>query len=567
MSAALALPLDEAAPRRLYGQLVLDVAAAKWTMTGVPPHVALRLKQNFARLPKTQTETFAFAHTPEACADLLWFLGRYPMAMSAADRMTLVSGKTLFERDIDAVEEILLPDWTPPAFTGFRDGMAPYGYQAQAIEVTRRLRRILLGDDVGLGKTVTALGAVADPAFLPAAVIVPAHLATQWAGYAEKFTHLRVHVIDGTKPYSLPEADLYIFRYSNIAGWVDVAATGIFRSVIFDEIQDLRTGPKTAKGRAGKAFSVHATGLRIGLSATPVYNYGDEIFPIIQLIAPGILGSRDDFLREWCTSRGMGKWIVKDPNALGAYLRDQHVLLRRLRSGKPVNTIIREVPYDEAVAADAMDLARALALKVTTGSFMERGQAARELDALARQVTGVAKARHVAAFVRILLDAGLPVLLAGWHRAVYDIWLKELEAYRPAMYTGSETTAAKDREKARFINGETDLFIISLRSGAGLDGLQARCFTVVIGELDWSPKVHEQVIGRVDRPGQLADGVDAIYLVADEGSDPVVTEICGLKHSQARGITDPMAGVVQVYSDESRIKMLAERYLAQAAAA
>lgn len=548
------------APVRSYGALTLDREAGVWSLTGAPPHVALRLKNTFPRLPKTETRRFTFAHTPQNCAELDWFLIRYAMRMTPADRSSLAEGKSAFERGLDEIERILMPDWRPPAFVGFRDGHEPYEAQVQAIEVARRRGRLLLGDDVGLGKTVTALGALCDPAFLPAAIVVQPHLAIQWGNFAAKFTTLRRHIIGGTKPYDLPEADLYIFRYSNIAGWVDVAAEGLFRSVVFDEIQELRTGTKSQKGAAAKVFSENAQTLRLGLSATPIYNYGDEIFPIIEAIEPGALGTRDDFIREWCSSRGM-KWVVNDPDALGTYLREQHIMLRRVRQGRPVNTIVQEVPYDATVAAEAEDLARALAIKVTTGSFAERGQAARELDIFARQVTGVAKARHVAAFVAMLLDAGTPVLLAGWHREVYDIWLEALKDYAPAMYTGTESPSAKERAKQSFVSGETDLMIISLRSGAGLDGLQFRCATVVVGELDWSPKVHEQLIGRVDRPGQVADEVTAIYCHADNGSDPLIINTLGLKASQARGITDPLAGVEHVYSDESRIKMLAERYL------
>ena len=432
----------------------------------------------------------------------------------------------------------------------------------QAIEVARRLGHLLCGDDVGLGKTIVGIGAIVDPAFLPAAIIVQPHLAFQWAAKVKEFTNLRPHIIGGTTPYALPDADVYLFRYSNIAGWVDIAETGRFKSAVFDEVQEIRTGTSTAKGAAAKVFADAASKLRLGLSATPVYNYGDEIFPVVDLIAPGALGTRDEFIREWCVSRGIGKWAVRDPDALGTYLREQHIMLRRVRSGRPVNTIVRQVDYDEDVADSAAALARALALKVTQGSFVERGQAARELDLLARQVTGVAKAKSVAAFVRVLLDSGTPVLLAGWHREVYDIWIDELRDHRPALYTGSETVARKAMSARSFIEGDTNLLLISLRSGTGLDGLQHRCSTVVVGELDWSPKVHEQLIGRLDRPGQ-ADEVTAIYLHSDDGSDPLIMDMLGLKASQARGITDPLAGVQHVHSDESRLKALAERYLAR----
>ena len=41
--------------------------------------------------------------------------------------------------------------------------------------------------------------------------------------------------------------------------------------------------------------------------------------------------------------------------------------------------------------------------------------------------------------------------------------------------------------------------------------------------------------------------------------------LLGLKASQAAGIVDPLTGVSQIYSDESRIRQLAKQYLERAA--
>lgn len=561
----LPFPAPADAPARTYGSLTLSRSGDGWLLAGIEPHIAIRLKGAFPRVSKTAVAPFQFRNTPETCADLEWFLTRYPMQMEPRAAAALAQGRERYEADIAQAERLLLPGATPPVFAGFREGYAPYEMQAQAIALAQLRGRLLVGDDVGLGKTTIGFGAVLNTSFRPAAVVVQAHLATQWRDRIHQFTTLRAHVIQGTKPYDLPEADVYIWRYTNLAGWVDVLAALRLPAAIFDEIQEMRTGEKAKKYRAARVLAQHAS-LRIGLSATPIYNYGDEIFPVMELIEPGALGTWGEFTREWCVPKGQ-RWVVSDPDALGTYLRDQHLMLRRLRAGRPVNTIVHSVPYDEDVAAASEELARALALKVTTGSFVERGQAARELDMLARQTTGVAKARHVAAVVRILLAAGTPVILAGWHREVYEIWLDALAEFEPALYTGSETAAGKDKSKARFVSGETNLLILSLRSGSGLDGLQARCCTVVFGELDWSPKVHEQVVGRVDRPGQPETEITAIYCVTDQGSDPVIVGMHGLKGAQARGITDPLAGVQHVHSDESRIRLLAERYLAALPAA
>ena len=410
--------------------------------------------------------------------------------------------------------------------------------------------------------TPIAIGSFMDERVRPACVVVQTHLPKQWQEQIDKFTDLKVHLVKGTRPYQLPPADVYVMKYSCVAGWVDTFATGIFKSVVFDEIQELRK-PESQKYQAAAELARNVEYV-LGLSATPIYNYGDEAFSIFNVMKEGCIGDRQDFLREW--ANGYGREI-KDPKALGAYLRENHLFLRRTKQDvksalQPVNKIVHQVGFDEDAVAKVESIARQLALKVTTGSFIERGRAARELDLLMRQSTGVSKAKYVAEYVKILLENKEPVLLAGWHRDVYEIWEKEFKDYNPVMYTGSESPNQKEKAKQAFINGESDLMIISLRSGIGLDGLQHRCSIVVFGELDWSPAVHEQVIGRLYRDGQK-NQVMAIFLVSDSGSDPLMVDLLGLKASQANDIINPFSPVSEQFSDDSRIKMLAERLLSQ----
>ncbi|AJG18792.1 DEAD/DEAH box helicase [Cupriavidus basilensis] len=529
-------------------------------MTGLEPHVAIRLKHIFPRIPKAQTDDFVFPNDQAHCADLDWFCSRYPLAMSDGDVVSLRGGRLEFEATQAELERILTPDYVPPAYLGLRPGQVVRPYQGQAVEVALRRKGLLLGDDLGLGKTYTAGAFMLKPGTLPAAVVVQTHLQVQWTEKLTAFTTLRVHKIKGTKPYDLPPADVYIFKYSQLLGWVDFLRTGYFKTVIYDEVQELRTGSASGKGSAAHVLSDNAE-FRIGLSATPIYNYGTEIWNIMRAIDSAVLGPTGDFTREWTDGTG----AMKDPEALGTYLREQHVFIRRTKRDvgqqvPPINRIVEIVDTDEKAMQDMAKLAQALALKVTTGSFTERGQAARELDLLARHTTGVAKARSVAAYVRILLDADVPVLLMGWHRDVYDTWLKDLAEFKPVMYTGSESPTQKEEAKRAFLAGETNLFIMSLRSGAGLDGLQHRCSTVVFGELDWSPKVHEQIIGRLDREGQ-EEQVTAIYLNSEDGSDPPMVDLLGLKASQSTAIVDPGRLFEAVHSDASRIKLLAQQFL------
>lgn len=549
---------------KTYGTLSFDSDTQEWRMGDIKPHVSIKLKAIFPRIPKSRPAPHFIAHTLENCHDLLWFLDRYPMEIDPPHEELLRAGRQDYIANGIRLEAVMMPDYTPPS-PQLKHGHTARDYQLRAAAFDALQRRFLLGDDVGLGKTLEAILTLLTPGKLPAIVVVQSHLPRQWkADGIEKFTDLNIHIVKKTKPYDLPLADVYITTYSKLAGWVDVFSTKFFKSAIFDEIQELRR-PESQKYKAGCVLSESVENC-MGMSATPIYNYGDEIFSVLDLIKPGCLGEKWDFLREWAVPFGQDKWRIIDPGALGSYLRDSHLFLRRTRKevGRelpPINKIIQTVGYDHKEAMKADDIARQLALKVVSGGFMERGQAARELDALLRHKTGVSKAREVAAFARILLENGEPAMLAGWHRDVYDIWLAELEEFNPVMYTGSESNAQKEEAKRKFLSGEASVFIISLRSGIGLDGLQSRCKTVVIGELDWSPKVHDQVIGRVDRDGQ-EDQVTAYFTVCDYGSDPAMIDVLGLKSSQSHGILNPLEAIPAQFSDESRIKILAQSFLA-----
>ncbi len=548
--------------KKTYGQLIYDPLKDEFVITRAEPHVCIRLKHIFPKIPVSQPAPFHFKNADEICADLHWFLQRYPLEVEESVLNGIITGKGLFEKNVNDVETILLPDYHP-AKIELKDGEQARDYQLKGNEVHMKVGRLLLGDDFGLGKTLTAILSFLQPGTLPAVVVVQTHMPQQWkTEQIERFTNLRVHIIKGTRPYNLPEADVYILKYSCLAGWVDLYSKYFFKSAVFDEMQELRR-EGSQKYNAARVLSENVT-KALGLTATPIYNYGDEIFNILDLIKPGCLGVKDDFFRAWAPSYRH----VKDPQALGTYLREKLLFLRRTRAevGRelpPTNTIIHTVEYDEVEVEKSENIMRQLAMKVMSGSFVERGEAARELDIKARYITGVSKASGVAQLVRILLENGEPVVLSGWHRDVYDIWLSELADFKPVMYTGSETGPQKELAKQAFINGETPLFIISLRSGAGLDGLQKVCKLIVHGELDWSPKVHDQLNARVRRDDgdREMDQVTAIYCTSDYGSDPVMMNILGLKASQSHGIVDPLLAPAAQYTDESRIKLLAQKYL------
>lgn len=130
----------------------------------------------------------------------------------------------------------------------------------------------------------------------------------------------------------------------------------------------------------------------------------------------------------------------------------------------------------------------------------------------------------------------------------------------PAVITGRQTSAEKDLAVARFAGGETNLALISLRTAAGLDGLQGRGSVIVFAELDWSPAVHAQCEDRLQRMG-VDEGLDSIlcyYLVSATGSDEVMQEALGLKVGQFVGL---MGDEAESEADTAAAEAAAQRHL------
>lgn len=545
---------------RSYGRLALR--GESWVVSDLEPHVAIRFKANFPGVPKNSAGPFELRAIPVISADLAWFVARYPLAASAEVLATLEAGARGFEAIQAEVGRIMVADYQPPVLAGLRPGQSVRAHQGRAAELLSRFGGLLVGDDVGEGKTYTGGACCLLPGALPATIVCPPHLKTQWRDKLREFTTLSVHIVQGSRPHALPPCDVRIFGYTQLSGWIDMLEAMGTGLAVFDEAHALRNGENTAKG-AGAAKLAAGAVYRLGLTATPIFNYGDEIWRLMSFIRPEVLGDYPDFQREWCGYQRE----VADPEALGAYLREQHAMIRKRGSAPEPNTIVVEIDHDARQLATIADHAARLALAAKHGPGDRRGLNAQQLDMMVREETGVAKAGAVAAYVRILVEAGRPVVLFGWHRRVYDIWREALADLGVVFYTGTESPAQKEAAKRAFLQGRAGVFVMSLRSGEGVDGLQARSHTVVNGELDWSPAIHQQNVGRLNREGQACwpGRVDQIFLVSNDGSDPVIQEVLGLKASQAHGVVDPGMGPQRVVRDSTPLERLVERYIAKAA--
>ena len=518
-----------------YGTLSYNARRKCWTIKGDPAVTELA-KRLFPGSDAKRGEARFTAHR-RIIGDVNWLMLRYPLQVAERDKerwkQALNQARDYYRERERAKILTMAPQPSPAVFNG---ELRPF--QQQGLNWLLLTPRALLADEMGLGKTVQALACAAMEGVFPLLIVPPPHLARNWLAETKRFLRIegkepRVHIIKGLTPYPLPEADVYILHYLLLRGWKKVLPDMNFHTVIFDEVQELRrTG--TEKYSAASLLSESCQRV-MGLSGTPIYNYGSEIWNVINILDFHFLGDWETFTREWCS--GYGNRIVSKPELLGDHLRREGLMLRRTKQEvlpelPEKRRLVQEIDADDTLYVRLMAPVweklyrwrQDQALSASARALLED-----QISQEARQATGLAKAPYVCQFVKALVNAGENVLLFAHHHAVMDIYKKELKQEKPVFITGRESAGQKEDAVDRFMTGKTDLCVISLRAASGLNLQRATC--VVFGELDWSPAVHSQAEDRAHRIGQK-DSLLCYYLVSPGGSDQDMQEALGLKVSQ-----------------------------------
>lgn len=554
------------------------------------PYVAMRLKRWFPRISFGAKGVISIKDTPDVARDLEWMMMRFPLERMNGSGERLTASANL-HREKELFTRGLLDGEQQPRLFPLK--LEPRGYQALAAELVIKNGSLLCADELGIGKTVTAICVAIQPEARPFLVVTLTHLPRQYQREFAKFCDLKTVILEGTTPYDVrfgrpkktkkdvriegqlslhvpPYPDVIITSYSKLVGWAEYLS-GLVRGVNWDEAQELRHGD-SQKYAAAQLIASHAH-YRIATTATPIHNYGDEMWEVLQCVAPDHLGTKYEFLNEWCgATNTRGQAEIQDPKAFGTYLRDQGIMIRRTRRDvaidlPPLTRIIHEIDADdedffgdEEQSDKAKALAERLLSKEKRPGF-DAMQDARDFDIMMRMRTGVEKAPYVAEFVRMLLASEEKVAIGAWHREVYKILQDKLKDFRWVMYTGTEGPSQKEAAVEAFVRGDARVLFMSLGSGAGLNDLQLACSTCVHAELAWTPALHGQFDGRFDRPGQTRP-VMSYFMLSTGGSDPVIADLLSLKSAQLTGIRDPDKEVFEQQEHVGdRIKLLAQHYL------
>lgn len=421
--------------------------------------------------------------------------------------------------------------------------MERYDFQIRAVlRVLRQMRgRALLADEVGLGKTIEA-GLILKEYVLrglvqQALVLAPVSLLSQWR---EELTHkfelpfeIRARGEDwGTHPFLIASIDTAKTERNR----EEIGKQG-FDLLVVDEAHRLRNH-LTQGWKFVDALSLKYLLL---LTATPVQNDLRELYNLVTLLKPGVLGTYRAFRKEFMV-RG-DKRLPKNTRRLSNLLSD--VMIRTTRSSTALKFPRREVfieqfdlsPEERRLYDGVSNLVYSivsesepeeysrwhfllLVLQKEMGSShyaaqktlerslraFQRGGQAKRLMRLVDMARAVKTSHKYEGLSNLVLkrEAGEKVLIFTQFRRTLEFLERHLreEGEDPAIFHGSLTAKEKDAAVTSFMKKKR--IMISTEAGGEGRNLQF-CRTVVNYDLPWNPMRIEQRIGRVHRLGQTRD--------------------------------------------------------------
>ncbi len=168
----------------------------------------------------------------------------------------------------------------------------------------------ILADDMGLGKTVQAIAMLLSEreeagveAFGPTLVVCPMSVARQWVAEIDKFApSLRTHLHHGSDRLSgeelaavARESDVVVTSYDIATRDVEDLCTVAWDRLLLDEAQDVKN-PATKRARALRRIPAQR---RLAMTGTPIENRLQELWALMDIVNPGLVGSREWFERTF----------------------------------------------------------------------------------------------------------------------------------------------------------------------------------------------------------------------------------------------------------------------------
>ncbi|TVR62751.1 MAG: DEAD/DEAH box helicase [Spirochaetaceae bacterium] len=477
-------------------------------------------------------------------------------------------------RGFESIEKIDVPT----AFTG---SLRPY--QRDGLDWLWFLHRYGLGgilaDDMGLGKTVQALAlllaARESGEMTRALVVCPVSTLHNWHAECKRFAPSLIPIVHGGPDRTKLEAvlravDVVLVSYDTFLRDVKLLRDVSFEYLILDEAQIIKN-PNAKRRRAIAAIDAPH---RLALTGTPVENGAVELWSIMDVLMPGLLGTQREFSRRYDADN-----VRIDREALDRLQRIIHPLILRRTKAQVAPELPRreeQVIYADLGSRQAgfyemlrkkfeVEIAECIAnggsgdSSIVILEAMLRLRQAAILPALVDPKQHTIPGAKLDVMVDLLAEIaseGNKALVFSQFTAVLDEVEKRLDSVEVARYRLDGSTPQKlraERIAAFQRHPGSAFFLISLKAGGVGINLTAADYVLLLDPW-WNPAVEAQAIDRSHRIGRTAT-VFAYRLVARGTIEEKILRLQEKKRELADALIKADHGLLRSLSSEDLLEL------------
>lgn len=446
--------------------------------------------------------------------------------------------------------------------------MALFPYQRNGVAYALDKKRVIVGDQPGLGKTGSSIAVAEGCGAKCILVICPATLKENWKREIEnKWTNRKALILTdsckNTWPtfYKVGYIKYFITNYESLKKYfVDSINTPIgkdgkpvplrlnhikfkdtielFDFIIIDEIHKCKDG-KTMQSKLTMGITKGKEYV-LGLTGTPVVNKPIDLIPQLNIVGHLMnFGGYKGFVDRYCQGKNQAS-NLKELN----YLLHKHCFYRREKKDvlKDLPDKMREIikckisnqkEYDKAENDFVIYLKENLGKTDHEISVSLRGEVMVMIGIL-KKIAARGKIIDVIQHVEEVVEAGEKIVVFAWHKEIIDELKKVLHG--AVTVVGSDSMDSRQRSVDSFQNDpKVQVILCNIKSG-GVGITLTASSRVVFIELPWHPADCEQCEDRTHRIGQK-DSVQVSYFLGEGTIDEKIYEIIENKRAIVNQIT------------------------------
>ena len=405
------------------------------------------------------------------------------------------------------------------------------GIQA-ALKYLKYWKAFAFNDDMGIGKTIQALGVANALQADRILVCCPAHLMKQWRKEIKIWsTSFYPSTLVNSKNQKPGDGHLAISygalsdKYNKKIDWTtSYQPLDDYDLVVIDEYHAF----KDSNARRTKSIFPRLLSNRgrvLLLSGTMPVSKSIDFWPTLRYFFPQIIEGYNyhRFAHQFCRVKTFHKNLyfegVRNEDILNPMIYGSGGFIKRMIEDvrndlPPAKLILSLWPKDDYTKFLHIE-------KPFSRKFLEEGERSLKhlpLERIAplRRLFSLAKVPRIIEYIYKLKLNG-KVLVLAHHRDTIDSICEELAPMKIAKIYGGMTLKQREKELANFLEYDIQILVGNIQSvSVGLN--MASCHQILFAEMDWNMEINRQAIARCRRHGQVKQ-VEVHFTVVEDSLD------------------------------------------------